>query len=490
MQPVTPKHDDQADLPTHFGKYTVVRELGRGAMGLVLEARHPDLGTSVALKVMQPSIAARATAAARFLREAKAASQIRHENVVAVFDVGTQDDLPFIVMEFLDGSDLAGLLAQRGEALPLSEIVDIFLPVCSAVHSAHRLGIIHRDLKPANLMITQRCLGRVSPKVLDFGISKLASEDMDSTLTRSESLLGTVRYMAPELTKGAKFASAMSDQYALGVMLYECATGQRPFTGDSHYELMHAIVTAPVTPPSQIQPTLPAEFDALVLRAMDRLPAKRFPSIEALGSALLSFGSRAAWALWEGEFIYSSEATGEGVEARRVVPPHRSGPTTLVDGTSLPDRARRSRWGVASLGLYAAVVTVMLGRAAIERKIGENRVASSPVHAPTSSGAAVTTETSNDFISKNLNSSAAATAQIPIQGAADTQLASRQPARAPIRPSTVGSVAPRLNRVGKASDHATKTIETKDTKVSSSPASSDLTKTLPLVGANGAPIFD
>src|SRR5215471_1182459 len=226
----------------HFGKYRVIRELGSGGMAQVFEGLHPELGFRVALKVLSRAIAPQAQASARFLREARAAAQIRHPNVVRVLDIGSQGDTPFIVMEFLEGEDLATLLNRKG-ALGLSAIVALFLPIISGVTTAHAGGIIHRDLKPANIMLSSRPPHGTHPFVLDFGISKITGEDAGDTLTRSESLLGTVQYMAPELTRGAKFATAQSDQYALGVMLYECATGRRPFVGQSHYEMMHAIVT-------------------------------------------------------------------------------------------------------------------------------------------------------------------------------------------------------------------------------------------------------
>jgi serine/threonine-protein kinase len=278
-------------------------------MADVFEGRHTQLGSRAALKVMKPSLAAQPLAAARFLREAVVASKIRHPNVVEVFDIGTENGLPFIVMEYLEGSNLATLLDEKGP-LSLTAMTDVFLPIISAVATAHAVGVIHRDLKPANVMITRRPPRGAHPMVVDFGISKIATEEPGVSFTRAETLLGTVEYMAPEVTRGAKFASAKSDQYAIGVMLYECATGRRPFSGASDYDLMHAIVTAPVHPPSHFQPTLPPEFDAAVLRAMHRDPAKRFPTVADLGSALLSFGDRTAWALWESEFT-PNEPEGE-----------------------------------------------------------------------------------------------------------------------------------------------------------------------------------
>jgi tRNA A-37 threonylcarbamoyl transferase component Bud32 len=363
------KDEELADKPTYFGRYRIVRELGKGGMARVFEARHIALDRRVALKVMEPALAAQSSAAGRFLREAKAACHIRHQHVVEVFDIGTDHGLPYIVMEFLEGSNLAVLLAEKGP-LPVSGIANIFLPVISAVATAHAAGVIHRDLKPANLMLAQCPPRAVHPMVLDFGISKIANDELESTLTRSESLLGTVQYMAPELTKGAKFASAASDQYALGVMLYECATGRRPFTGQSHYDLMHAIVTAPVVPPNAFRPELPPEFDALVAKAMHRDPSKRFPSVHALGGALLSFGGRAAWALWESEFAGTARDvdlwTTDGGTLHDASRGDGAGAAALTARRAAPVRTRLTRTVLAPLAVYAAIVTTLLARRTIE----------------------------------------------------------------------------------------------------------------------------
>lgn len=337
-----------------FGQYVVVGQLGCGGMGRVYEARHDRLSHRVALKVMTPVLAAQSCAAARFLREARAASQIRHENVVRVFDVGIDHGLPFMVMEFLEGEDLAVQLFRHGP-LPLTGIVDIFLPVFSGVTMAHRAGIIHRDLKPANVMLARRAPRGVHPVVLDFGISKLTEDDTAATLTRSDALLGTIQYMAPELTKDARLASPESDQYALGVMLYECATGERPFQGTSHYDVMHAIVTEALVPPSKRREGLPPGFDEIVLRAMHRDPNKRYSSVHELGMALLSFGSKRAWTLWEPEFLKSDECEST---------PWNSAPATVPDHVSQdggePSSTRRVGWLRSARGLWWSAVALAL----------------------------------------------------------------------------------------------------------------------------------
>ncbi|HKQ71925.1 MAG TPA: protein kinase [Polyangiaceae bacterium] len=383
------------DRPTRFGLYEVVREIGRGGMGCVYEARHPQLGGRVAIKVLHSALTAHPLAGARFLREAKAAAQIKHQHVVQVFDTGTLDGLPFIVMEFLEGRDLAALLADKGP-VPLAGIIEIFLPVISAVHTAHRAGIVHRDLKPANLMITRREPWGTHPMVLDFGISKTIHDDVEvSSLTRSESMLGTVPYMAPELTKGAKLANEASDQYAIGVMLYECATGRRPFLGATQYELMHAIVTGAVTPPSSISSAVPPELDAVILRAMNRDPAERFGSLRDLGAALLSLADDGRFALWKGVFVDAGDEERD---------PWFCASKTFADGASFARAATASasalsrvqRWGVP-IALCAIVAAALMARVsrrsqAVSGDIGPGNGLGGPTIAAASASVRAATE--------------------------------------------------------------------------------------------------
>lgn len=352
-----------AELPFQLGRYQVLRELGRGGMARVYEARHTALGLPVALKIMNPPAGTGTNAAERFIREARTLSRIRHQNVVQVFDVGVEQLHAFIAMELLDGLDLAKTLMLRGALAP-EHVADVFLPVISAVSTAHAAGIIHRDLKPANIMLVSRPPREIHPVVLDFGISKCANLDLaKAPLTHSEALLGTVPYLAPELSKGVRSASTQSDLYALGVMLYECATGIRPFSGESQYEVMHAILTQRVVPPSVVRPGVPGKLDEIILRAMRREPEQRYPTVHALGSDLLNFASKRTRTVWQDEFL-SSGSTGRDpwtVQEHTLeeMPPIRPGqPVHRVS-------KGYSRWGVFALMAYALLMTLALARLAL-----------------------------------------------------------------------------------------------------------------------------
>jgi serine/threonine-protein kinase len=273
-------------------------------MGTVFRARQVQLEKLVALKLLDPLIASGQAGVARFMREARAAAQIRHPNVVEVFDVGFDEGAVFLAMELLEGQDLAALLRAR-RCLPLHEIVEILAPVLAGVRAAHEAGVVHRDLKPSNIFLARRGRTRREAVVLDFGVSRvLLDDELGLTpVTASETMIGTAAYIAPEQAKQSRLADARSDQYSLGVILYECATGFRPFAGQSTYELLHSIATATVCPPSQRNPALPEAFDELVLRALARDPEQRFEDLDALARALMAFAAPRTWMAWGRELV-------------------------------------------------------------------------------------------------------------------------------------------------------------------------------------------
>jgi eukaryotic-like serine/threonine-protein kinase len=296
--------EDAETLPpgTVLGRYQLLRLLGRGGMGAVYEGIHLDLKKRVAIKTLRPALAAMPGARARFLREGEAASRIAHRNVVDVTDVGTSDGVTYLVMELLEGQDLSDRLAQTG-ALSVADTMDVLLPVVAAIGVAHDEGVIHRDLKPENIFLARTRHAGVEPKVLDFGISKISSRGSGNTLalTGTGASMGTPYYMAPEQIRSAAGADARSDQYALGSILYQCVTGRRAHEGATVYEVIRSVGDGSFPPPRAVRPDLPAALEQVIVRAMSLDPALRFPSVRALGHALLPFATPATRAQWTPE---------------------------------------------------------------------------------------------------------------------------------------------------------------------------------------------
>jgi len=299
---------DETEVPTlaagtTLGKYSIVRLLGAGGMGAVYEATHSEIGKRVAIKVLSPAIAAVPGARARFLREAQLTSRVRHPHIVDVTDMGSDGGQTYLVMEFLHGEDLAQRLERLGP-IGFEEMVDIMLPVCSAVAAAHGAGITHRDLKPQNIFLATGTR-RVHPKVLDFGISKgtdVVGSMSTGTLTATGSMIGTPYYLAPEQILDSKSAGSQSDQYALGVIFYECLTGKRPYDGDNLFVVFQGIVGGTPTMPRELRPDIPPELEDIVLRAMKSDAKARFPTIDDFGRAMLPFASSRARVIWEEAF--------------------------------------------------------------------------------------------------------------------------------------------------------------------------------------------
>ena len=294
-----PDAEDTLPAGTELGRYQIARLMGRGGMGAVYEGTHRDLKKRVAIKTLHPAVAAMPGARARFLREGEAASRIRHPNVVDVTDVGTENGITYLVMEFLEGEDLSSLLRRVG-ALPFAESVDLMLPVFAAISVAHDEGVIHRDLKPENIFLERTRHGRSEPKVLDFGISKISSSGGGNTLalTGTGASMGTPYYMAPEQVRSAAGVDARSDQYALGAILYECVTGHRAHRGETIYEVIRSVCEGSFTPPRVHRRDIPPELEKAILRAMGLDPAQRFSSVRALGRAVLPLATPAARAQW------------------------------------------------------------------------------------------------------------------------------------------------------------------------------------------------
>ncbi|MEZ4299542.1 MAG: protein kinase [Polyangiaceae bacterium] len=266
-------------------KYVVESVLGRGAMGLVVAARHVDLGESFAIKLLVPGAVTEPKALDRFLLEARAAARLKSEHVAKVTDVGRlADGSPYMVMEHLDGTDFHRILRQSGP-LPIGDALLYVWQACDAIAEAHAAGIIHRDIKPANLFLTHRRNGSPCVKVLDFGISKQAV-DGGVELTRTGEIWGTPIYMAPERMARSQFADARSDIWSIGLVLYELLTRVRPFHAPSVTEVVARVLQEEAPPPSTHRPEIPPPVDAIVQRCLQKRPDDRFQTVDDLARAL------------------------------------------------------------------------------------------------------------------------------------------------------------------------------------------------------------
>ena len=269
------------------GKYRVEQVLGEGGMGIVFQATHVRLGQRVAIKMLHPAMLSKPEIVERFEREARAAAQLRSTNAVRVVDVDvTPDHLPYMVMEFLDGHDLAAELERRGR-FSVADAVDCVLQACTAMSEAHALGIVHRDLKPSNLFLAREGEATVV-KVLDFGISKMAATELDVHVTSTLATMGTPLYMSPEQIRSTKSVDARADVWSLGVILFELLSGRPPFTG-SAMAVSAAIVADP--PPSlrELQPGVPESLEHVVVKALAKTPDARWPDVQSLAVALAPF---------------------------------------------------------------------------------------------------------------------------------------------------------------------------------------------------------
>jgi len=279
--------EDESTLPggTVLGDYVVESKLGSGGGGSVYAARHITAGTRAAVKVLHPEMSAFPAMIKRFTREANAVETIAHPNIVRIFAVGeVRPGQPYYVMELLEGRDLKRLLQDHGRFSP-PEAIALMEPICAAVAAAHSAGIVHRDIKATNVFVVERD-GQRSIKLLDFGIAKLLnSESSGQGLTEPGSMLGTAHSMAPEQVRCER-ADERSDIYALGVLLYQLLTGQFPFHAADPRQIALMHLQTPAPRPSALAP-VGSSLDTLVLRCMEKQPARRFATVSELMRALL-----------------------------------------------------------------------------------------------------------------------------------------------------------------------------------------------------------
>ncbi len=273
--------EPDGSTPTIPG-YTVLEELGRGGMGVVFKATAEQLNRFVALKMIILGDLARPEAGARFLKEAEAVARLQHPQVVQIFRIGDYNGRPFLEMEYIDG----GSLADRLDGRPWSptEAAQLVESLAMAVHHAHLRGIVHRDLKPANILLTADGI----PKVTDFGLAKSLGADID--LTRTDSIIGSPSYMAPEQAGGSvRRIGPATDVYSLGAILYELLTGRPPFRAATVLDTLEQVRSAPPPSLSRIQQGLPIDLETIVLKCLEKGPESRYPSAAALAADLRRF---------------------------------------------------------------------------------------------------------------------------------------------------------------------------------------------------------
>jgi len=264
-----------------LGRYELIRVLGKGAMGLVYEARDPNLDRKVAIKTIRVDNLSEEEAAdyeVRFRTEARSAGRLQHPNIVSVYDSDRDIDIAYMVMEFIQGDDLKHHL-DKGDRYTLRQVAAIMGDLLSALDYAHRQNVVHRDIKPANLLI--EASGRV--KLTDFGVARI-QDSGDATRTQG-TMVGTLKYMSPEQVHG-RATDSRSDLFAAGIVLYQLLTGRRPFDGSGDYDIIQQILNKQAEPPSTYNPALPAQVDAVIARALQKSRDDRYPTAKEFNDAL------------------------------------------------------------------------------------------------------------------------------------------------------------------------------------------------------------
>jgi len=268
---------DDPRLGTVIAGYRIEERIGRGGMGVVYRAEHINLQRRAAVKIIAPDLAESAGFRERFTREARIAAALQHPNIVTVYDAGEVDGLLYLAMQYIEGEDLSGVLMRDGRLRPYRAI-DVCRQVASALDAAHAMGLIHRDVKPANVLIEGR-----TAFLTDFGLTKRL-DGTHAQITRVGDVVGTIHYVAPEQIEG-RTVSARSDVYSLGCLLYHCLSGQVPFARETDVAVIYAHLSEEPAKLADVRPDLPEGLDAVVAKAMDKSPDRRFPSCGDMISA-------------------------------------------------------------------------------------------------------------------------------------------------------------------------------------------------------------
>ena len=330
-----------------LGPYEIVSTLGSGGMGEVYKARDSRLNRFVALKVLPDTAALDPERRDRFEREARAIAALNHPTIVTIHSVETVEGVPLLTMELVEGRDLSEVIPKGG--LAIAEVLTIAIAVADAVAAAHQRGITHRDLKPGNVMVGEReHHGRI--KVLDFGLAKLADASLEGSgattmqaapATAEGRILGTAAYMSPEQAEG-KPIDARSDLFSLGVMIYEMATGYRPFTGDTSISIISSIVKDTPKPITDINPSLPRDLGRIVRRALAKDPERRYQTAKDLRSDL--------------------EELKVSIDSGELVTPPGAAASTSPPASRVSARARGWLWVALAAAAGLAITAAMLWR--------------------------------------------------------------------------------------------------------------------------------
>lgn len=365
------------------GTYRIVRQVGRGGMGAVYEATHARLAGRYAVKVLKPDAAVLPEAFHRFRREALVTSGLRHPGIVNVIDFNQMaDGSPYLVMEFLEGSELAQLI-EREAPMTLPRVAEIIQQIAVALGAAHKQGIVHRDLKPQNLFVLPLDGGRQLVKVVDFGISKVQAFSMK--LTNDSALLGTPQYMAPEQIVGKEDLDGRADEFALAAIAYEMLTGHPAFQGETVMSLVYQIVNAKPAPIAPFNPTINREAERVLLRGLAKAPGDRFATIQEFGAALVGAVARTAGPIRPGESGVVLPSRRSGAE----IPDREDGrfSTTLKGSTGQVQAGEpRPPRIKAAAGVFIGVAAIAATLAVVwrQREVGQRPVGGVPalVHSP------------------------------------------------------------------------------------------------------------
>jgi serine/threonine-protein kinase len=335
---------------TKLGRYEILGELGRGAMGVVYRARDPIIDRVVALKTIDLALtgAALASFEERFFQEARSAGRLNHPNIVTIYDAGKADGVAYIAMEFLEGASLREVLDEH-PPLGVARVVETAAQIARGLAYAHEHGVVHRDIKPANVII----LKNRRPKITDFGIARLGEADGISA-----ERVGSPKYMSPEQIRADATLDGRSDVYSLGAVLYEMLTGRAAFTGESVTEIMRQVLEVNPPPPSMLNARVPPELDGIVMRMLAKRAEERYPSARSLFRDL----RRLEETLDEIGSLSTRNAEELEAAALAAAGGTASGDSTLVlasDAVDRPVPVPRTRRTLRRVAAYAAVLAVI-----------------------------------------------------------------------------------------------------------------------------------